>query len=125
MNLTAKLITKSGNEVQATVFEKQLEEGVVAVYIDGKAEEGLDSEHGADILFAVDNFEGITALERNTEFWCEPVFADNFSGIPDETQMLVVKHNDGTFTFVLPVVSEKYRCTLYGAKRFLITSSGI
>ena len=29
MNLTAKLITKSGNEVQATVFEKQLEEGVI------------------------------------------------------------------------------------------------
>ena len=114
MNLTAKLITKSGNEVQATVFEKQLEEGVIAVYIEGKAQEGLDSEHGADILFAVDNFEGITALERNTEFWCEPVFTDNFSGIPDETQMLVVKHNDGTFTFVLPVVSEKYRCTLYG-----------
>ena len=29
MNLTAKLITKSGNEVQATVFEKQLEEGAI------------------------------------------------------------------------------------------------
>lgn len=114
MNLIAKLITASGAEAQAKVYEKQLEEGVCAVYIEGKANEALNSEHGADIAFTLDNVEGMTALERNTEYWCEPVFTKEQSGIPNETQMLVVKHNDGSFTFVLPVVSEKYRCTLYG-----------
>ena len=103
MNLTAKLLTSSGKELCAKAYEKSLDDGVVAVYIDGKADEGLNSEHGADILFDIEDVEGITALQRQSEFWCEPMFCGNTSGIPDETQLLVVKHNNGNFTWCFPL----------------------
>ncbi len=117
MTLNAILKTQSNKEIAADVLEKELDGGVMAVYVRGKADEALDSEHGADILFTLSEIEGMTALERRTEFWCEPVFTKEYSGIPDETQMLVAKHTDGSFTFVLPVVSEQYRCVLYGDER--------
>lgn len=117
MKLEAKLITENKIDVPAKAAEKSLENGVAAVYINGTATEGLCSEHGADILFEFENVEGMTALQRNSEYWCEPAFTNEYSEIPDETQMLIVKHTDGMFTFVLPVVSEKYKCVLYGDEK--------
>lgn len=117
MEMIAILKTQNNEQIQATVIEKDLPKGVKAVFIQGKSKEALDSEHGADILFTLSDIEGMTALQRCTEFWCEPVFTKEYSYIPDETQMLVAKHTDGSFTFVLPVVSEKYRCVLYGDEK--------
>ncbi len=114
MELKAKLITENKCEIEAKVTEKKLDNGVVAVYISGKADTGLYSEHGADITLDIDNGVGMTALYRSSEFWCSPEFCDDAGKIPDETQMLVVKNNDGSFMYILPVVSEKYRCVLYG-----------
>ena len=114
MKFNAIVKTKSDKEIKASIFEKELQNGVRAVYIEGNATESLDSEHGADILFSLSDIEGMTALERNSEYWCEPVFTKEFSEIPDETQMLIAKHTNGNFTFILPVVSDKYKCVLYG-----------
>ena len=114
MNMTAFLKTSSGSQISADVYEKELGQGVKAVRIQGTARETLSSDHGADILFAPTDIEGITALQRCSEYWCEPVFTNTCTAIPDETQMLTIKHTDGSFTVAIPVVSEKYRCVFYG-----------
>ena len=111
--ISAKLLTQDKKEYPALTFSK-CENDTVAVYVEGKAPHPLDSEHGADVLIKIKDVEGYTALVRNTQYWCEPAFSQDVSQMPDETQMLVVKHKDTTFTVVLPVVSEKYRCVLYG-----------
>ena len=116
MQSEAFLITQSNHKESAVAFEKQTDTGVKLVFIEGKAQEALCGEHGVDIVLNLCDVDGMTALVRNSEFWCEPVFLKDVSKILDETQMLVAKHTDGTFTFVLPVVSEKYKCVLYGEK---------
>ena len=112
MNLKSHITTSHF----AKASEKALCDGVVAVYVKGHAESGLDSEHGADILLDITDREAksITAVYRYSEFWCEPCFPDRLSRIPDETQMLIIGHEEGDYTLILPVVSEKYRCVMYG-----------
>lgn len=91
------------------------EDGICAVYIDGFAEERIDSECGAVITFKVDEMKRFMANYRYSEFWCSPVFGKKTEEIPDETQGLIVEKTDGGYAVFLPVVSEQYKCVLSGA----------
>ncbi len=54
-----------------------------------------------------------SAVYLHSEFWCEPSFGTDFKDIPGDTQALTVKNGD-MFTYILPVCSEQYKCTMKG-----------
>lgn len=110
----AKMITQRKTEIPATVQIKPLDDRIFGCFFEGSANEPLDSEFGAEVVFSLPEAQGMTALVRVSEYWCEPVFVKEWKDIPDETQLLIVSYSDGTFTVVLPVVSQQYKCVLYG-----------
>lgn len=59
---------------------------------------------------------------RHSEYWCRPAFGSELKQIPDETQGLLLRHGDGRFTAVLPVVSETYKCVLRGEEDGTLTA---
>jgi len=113
MNFSAVLKTASGKEPNAVVTEKKLGNGVTAVYVNGKADEKLDMDFGARCKIEFDkDVDKCICIHRHSEYWCMPIFKDDYHEIPDETQGFVAKHADGKYTVILPVVSEFYKCVL-------------
>ena len=97
--------------------------GVTAVYIDaispatiGNApSRTLDREFGAGIDIVIEApIESYMANFRSSEFWCKPFFGNKLSEIPDETQYLVIKLENGEFLVVVPVVNSKYKTVFKG-----------
>ena len=97
------------------ITEKRIGD-ITAVFIDGISHRALNSEFGAGIEIKAENIKNWMADYRHTEFWCRPRFGEDISAVPDETQGLICKKNDGGFTVILPIVSEQYKCVLCGGK---------
>lgn len=94
--------------------------GVKAVYVSAKADCPLDMEFGAGL--DIEQPAGLTecmAVYRHSEYWCSPSFGKSFSEVPDETQGLIWKEDNGLYGVILPVVSEEYKCVLSGGKNGL------
>lgn len=94
----------------------QMENQVCAVYLDAISQKTLDSQCGAIIEFYPEDMKSFVADYRHTEYWCCPQFGALPEEIPDETQGLIYQKTDGTYSVVLPVVSEQYKCVLAGSK---------
>lgn len=93
--------------------EKALKYGVSGIYADAESSVGLDPECAVKIRCVPDvDVSEYTAVYRHTEYWCRPKFGNELMGLPDETQTLILKNSDGSYTVVLPVVSELYRCVI-------------
>ena len=88
--------------------------GVTAVFLDGMSETELDSELGAVIRLDDPCVTAWMADYRRYEFWCKPAFGKSLSDIPDQTQGVLYRTDDGRYGVVLPVVSEQYKCVLRG-----------
>ena len=89
---------------------------ITSVFIDGFSQYSLNADLGAEITFCINDIANWTAIYRNCEWWCEPCWGTAEKDIPDETQCLIYKKNDGTFGVILPVVSEEYKCVLCGTE---------
>ncbi len=88
--------------------------GVTAVWVSGSADRPLNSGTGAVVGFDVGGMTGWMAQCRYCDCWCRPQFGTDPGDIPDETQGLVCAKSDGSFTVILPLVSERYKCVLSG-----------
>jgi len=91
-----------------------LGEGITAVFADTEAGANLDMECGAIIDLDDSDWESFMADERYSEFWCRPAFGERGSQLPSQTQYLLIKLRSGRYRVILPVVSEDYKCILYG-----------
>ncbi|MBQ4564012.1 MAG: hypothetical protein IJA58_05985, partial [Lachnospiraceae bacterium] len=90
---------------------------VQAVYFDGFSNRPLDGEFGAGIEIELNDICGWMADYRHSEYWCCPAFGTELGDIPEETQGLVVKKENGSYGVFLPVVSEQYKCVLEGSEK--------
>lgn len=88
-----------------------------ALYVDVSCDFCLNSELGVLVEIEIPDICEFMADYRYAEFWCQPSFGAKLSEIPDNTQGLIIKRNDGTYIAILPVVSEKYKCVLKGSEK--------
>ena len=105
-----------------SVTEKECE-NAVAVYVsalplsaNGCGMNGsFDSECAVTIgINLVERVQSFMADYRCTEYWCRPFFGADLSKIPDETQALVIRTEEGKFLVMLPVVNDTYKCVFRG-----------
>ena len=87
---------------------------VSAVFVDAFSNKIIDSECGVKIYLELDMVAQWVCDFRHCEFWCMSAFGKELSEIPDETQGLILKMNNDSYTVILPVVSEEYKCVLCG-----------
>lgn len=85
-----------------------------AVYIEAFSNEIIDPDFGAAVELEINNVQAWMADFRYSEYWCKPSFGTELYDVPDETQGLICKKNDGSYCVILPVVSERYKCVLCG-----------
>lgn len=114
MNFEATAYTLSERSCPVRVRE-DTRAGVRLVYVSASADEALSPDNAIVLRIAAEVPEALTALERHSEYWCRPVFCEDESGVPDETQLLLIKAG-GRYTVILPVVSEQYRTVLAGGR---------
>ena len=95
-------------------------DGITAVYIDAFSDKAIDSEFGAGIEMSIPEAVEWMADYRKIEFWCVPAFGTDLKDVPGDTQGFIYKKDDGLYGVVLPVVSEKYKCTLKGTEEGLL-----
>lgn len=88
-----------------------------ALYVDVSCDFCLNSELGVLVEIEIPDICEFMADYRYAEFWCQPSFGTKLSEIPDNTQGLIIKRNDGTYIAILPVVSDKYKCVLKGSEK--------
>ena len=91
-------------------------DGIYSVYVDAKLESGSFTPENAIVITY--NVNGIVeSMEdyRGCSFWCRPSFAKKTADIPDQTQALLSKLEDGSWFFALPTCSDTYKCTFRGS----------
>lgn len=113
-NIYLNLSNGEKQECHVTIKDKLID-GVHAVYIDAFSNMSIDSEFGAGIELEIENIKGWMADYRHSEFWCQPAFGIDLTGVPNETQGIIYQTKNGSWGVILPVVSEEYKCVLEGA----------
>lgn len=96
------------------------EGGITAVYIDAFSDKAIDSEFGAGIEISISDLTEWMSDFRKIEFWCVPAFGTELQNVPGDTQGFIYKKQNGLYGVILPVVSEKYKCTLKGTEEGLL-----
>lgn len=94
--------------------------GVKLVYANVITQSSLDPDFAVGIDIPLSS--PYMADFRASHFWCQPTFGDDPAKIPDQTQYLVYKKDDGRFGVILPVVSDNYRCVLVGKDSNTVTA---
>ncbi len=75
--------------------------------------ESFDADQAFGVELELDNVIEALASELYTPFWCRPVFTKQLSGLPEHIQGVLL-HQDTGYTFVLPVCSKMFRCSISG-----------
>ncbi|MCQ2454984.1 MAG: alpha-galactosidase [Clostridia bacterium] len=91
-----------------------------ALYADVSVDFNLYSELGVSIYIDIENLSQFVSNFKHAEFWCKPVFGSCLKDVPNNTQGLIAKKEDGSYLAILPVVSEKYKCVLEGNEENLL-----
>lgn len=114
----AKLFYADSEETKnADAFEKDLGDGVKAVFVDGVGDAPLNSRNAVFCSIMPEKTPvSYMALDKNQFYWCEPHFGDDLSQIPDDTQLLLMLNSDNTYTVILPAVTEDYKCVIKGCE---------
>lgn len=91
-------------------------DGFTAVYTEADAGDRFFNSELAVKISVSGIAEGTeyVSVNRYAEFWCRPNFGNDLSLCPPDTQALILKNKDGSFTVLLPVCGEEYKCTLEG-----------
>ena len=101
----------------ADVSVLKLGNGVFAVVTDCLSAYPLQADCGVTVDI-VPEVPVVSFMAEYTDwtFWCRPAFGKKLSDVPDETQALVAKCEDGEFLVILPVVNDTYKCVLEGTE---------
>ena len=86
------------------------------VSVSGKAKTILDENLAATFVFDPQGVDEYMTDYRRYEFWCKPFFGKELWQLKNNTQFLLYKKGDG-WGAVLPLVSDDYKCILYGSER--------
>lgn len=91
-------------------------DGVTAVYVQvHQVEERIHEDNGVCIeLCPSVAVKRYMANYRCTQHWCKPFFGVDLKEIPEQTQVLILELEDGSYCAVVPVVNDTYKCVLEG-----------
>ena len=91
--------------------------GVRMVSICGKAQKPLNQNLGATFVFDPQDVKEYMTDYRYSEYWCRPFFGKELWELHDRSQCLLYKKQDDSWGVVLPLVTDDYKCELYGTER--------
>ncbi|MBR4909793.1 MAG: hypothetical protein IKZ47_00515 [Clostridia bacterium] len=87
------------------------------VSISGRAEKALDKDLAATFAFDPEGVTEYMCDYRYAEYWCRPFFGKELWQVHNRTQGMLYKKNNGAWGAILPLVSDDYKCELYGSER--------
>lgn len=61
-----------------------------------------------------DNMDCYVSVNRHSPFWCSPAFSTDLKDSPHDTQLLLMKNTDSSYTAILPVCGDTYKTVLEG-----------
>ena len=61
-----------------------------------------------------EEMEAFVSVNRYSTYWCRPNFGTDLKENPHDTQLLLMKNKDGSFTAILPVCGDKYKTVIEG-----------
>lgn len=105
------------DEVSTTVSLIEKKNGELSTfYVKGELKGGcFSAEKAISIVFPLpDDIYGYMADYQSCDHWCRPAFGKTSEAVPDRTQALLYKKNDGRFGFLFPLVGEDYKAELRG-----------
>ncbi len=97
------------------------ESGVTLVYADVISSNALDPDFAVGIDIELQG-KRYMADAKHGQYWCQPFFGYDLTAVPDQTQLLISEKEDGSFTVLLPVVGDAYRCVLMGKDSHTVTA---
>ena len=97
-------------------IEIKEENGLNAVFVKANATPNyFDSELAVKIKIDIsDKNDGFMSVNKYCIYWCRPDFGKELCEVPHDTQLLLFKNCDGTFSAYLPVCGDTYKCILEG-----------
>ncbi len=105
--------TISGAEIKINSIDK---DGTVAVYVDARLDSGtFANENAIRITYAANGIKESMADYLYSPFWCAPAFPKTVQEIPEKTQGLLSKLDNGEWLFILPVCDSVYKCSIAGS----------
>ncbi len=116
MYINSEIIT---NAESAEIIEKTHPDfnDMTAVYVSAKTVEGSFFPYDNAVTICIKDVpvnSTYFANYRYSLFWCKPFFGSDYTKVPENTQTLLIKRDDGTYEVIVPVAGDKYKCTLYG-----------
>ena len=90
---------------------------MTAVFVEAETSDGNFFPADKAVVINIDDLPQESVYFANFRyslFWCKPAFGSDYTKVPENTQTLLIKKNDGTYEVIVPVAGEKYKCTLYG-----------
>ena len=90
------------------------------MFVDVSADSPLDSETAVSIDFDLPGLARFMGDWRRYEFWCSTCFGEKLSEVENNTQGFIAELDDGSFTVVLPLVSDDYKAVLIGTEDNLL-----
>ncbi|MBO4732984.1 MAG: hypothetical protein J5662_00765, partial [Clostridia bacterium] len=114
----AYLKTVDGNiHFDNVTLEDKIFEGTHIVSVSGSADGYLDENTAATFVFDPEDVSEYMSDYRHYEYWCCPFFGKELWQLPGRSQCLLYKKKNGSFGVALPLVSDDYKCELYGSER--------
>ncbi len=111
------------NGTQSVSLTFQTKEELTALYVHTDLTDGyaLDPENAVTLsLSFADDVTGYMASEMAMH-WATPRVDTDFSKIQDNTQALLLRRENGTFSLLLPVCDSEYKTTLSGCENGVLT----
>jgi raffinose synthase len=101
---TLQAVPCRAGDVNATVRLKEVEAGLVVITLDFDKETALAAEDGVRLTALLADVEQGVAIARSEPWWTRPVFWQQQTFIPDESQLVVARGKAG-HTVLLPLAA--------------------
>lgn len=95
-------------------------DGVRVMRIDVSSQTPLGSANAVSVDMDIPGLLRFMGDRRHKEFWCEPNFGTRLGEAKGNIQGFVAELENGSFTVILPLVSDDYKCVLSGTEDNLL-----
>lgn len=90
------------------------------MYLDISADAPLNSELAVSVDMDIPGLARFMGDRRHKEFWCTACFGESLREVGNNIQGFIAELGDGSYTVILPIVSDDYKTVLIGTEDNLL-----
>lgn len=90
--------------------------GGFACYVSAVCAQGFDPDESITLYPALEDTADYVAINNHSRFWCAPFWGTSLSVLPQRTQELLVREQDGRYTGYLPVCDSTFKTLMRGGQ---------